>query len=716
MDDSIDRIQDPAQTNEELYRVYKGYQESWSVKAGQSEDFYLGKQWTAEEEEILKTRNQSPVVVNVILPAVEQAIALLTTNRPRFSSTAREDSDVKIGKMFADILTYLWDESLGNVQLKQAIKDYYVKGRGAILAYIDPYGDYGKGEVCIKALDPLTVYIDPNAKDVFCRDAAHMLMSAVYTRDEIRRLYPDVDFTDMKTTTDDTVYTDREQVTDFLHTKYRIIDRYTKQRVPFYHVYNPMLGVEKVMEDEEFQQYLQQPAVIQITQQGQQTVVDEEQVKEALQMIQQLGEVFHYAMNPETQQPEPVPGPETEDQMAIPGSTVQLQVITIQQVIESGEIMVRVIMENRILRVMSIGEKLYYQGIIKGVEEYPIVLLINRHAGSPFGISDVEVVKEMQKYVNKIRSLIIAHASNSTNVKVLVNRGSVDKIEFEREWSKAGTAVLEVDMELGQPIVVGLSPLPNELYKNEADARKDIQECLGIYALMQGDAGQAPATYKGTVALDEYGQRRIRSKKDDIEAFLNFLARILVQMIQSTYTEYKALRVVRPNNIEEKIEINKVNVDDISGTVKKINDITVGKYDVVVVSGSMLPSNRWAQFEYYMMMYEKGLIDQMEVLKKSEVVDTEGVLERMSIIQQLQQQLEAATQEIERLNGDIQTKDREISHMQKRVELEKFKTDIKSTSTEARAASSLYSARLTDQLKMSKLEEKAKNKSKGAKK
>lgn len=716
MDDRLDKIQDPALLNEELYKVYKGYQENWAAKAIENEDFYLGAQWTASERQILESNNQSPIVVNVILPAVEQAIALLTTNRPRFSSTAREDSDIKVGKLFADLLTYVWDESLGNVQLKRNIRDYYVKGRGAALCYVDQFGDYGKGEVCVKGIDPLTVYVDPNAKDIFCRDAAHMLISAIYTRDEIRRIYPDVDFTGMKTSVDDVKYTERDIPTDYLHTKYRIIDRYTKLRVPFYHVYNPMLGVEKVMEDEEFQQYLQQPVIVQITQQGQQIVVDEEKVQEALQMIQQLGEVFHYTMNPETQQPEPVPGPETEDQTAIPGSTVQLQVITIEQVIQAGEIAVRTIVENRILRVLTIGEKLYYQGIIKGLEEYPIVLLINRHSGNPYGISDVEVVKEMQRYVNKIRSLIIAHASNSTNVKVLVNRGSVDKTEFEREWSKAGTAVLEVDMELGQPQVVGLSPLPNELYKNEADARKDIQECLGIYALMQGDAGQAPSTYKGTVALDEYGQRRIRSKKDDIEAFLNFLAKILVQLIQSTYTEYKALRVVRPNNIEETVKVNYTVVDDVSGAVKKLNDITVGKYDVVVVSGSMLPSNRWAQFEYYMMMYEKGLIDQMEVLKKSEVVDTEGVLERMDIIRQLQQQLEQAQQEIERLSGDIQTKDREISHMQKRVELEKFKTDIKGTSTEARAASSIYSARLTDQLKIAKLEEKAKNKLKGTKK
>jgi hypothetical protein len=49
--------------------------------------------------------------------------------------------------------------------------------------------------------------------------------------------------------------------------------------------------------------------------------------------------------------------------------------------------------------------------------------------------------------------------------------------------------------------------------------------------------------------------------------------------------------------------------------IEKINDITVGKYDIIVVSGSTLPSNRWARFEYYMELYKSGLIDQTEVLK-----------------------------------------------------------------------------------------------------
>lgn len=681
--------------NEDLYRKYKGVQEEWARSALENENFYLGKQWTASEINDLEARRQSPIVVNVVLPAVEQAVALLTTNRPRFSTTAREDSDIKVGKLFADILTYVWDISYGSVELKQVIKDYYVKGRGCMLAYFDPYGDNNKGEIMIKRIDPLEVYPDPNSRDIFCRDAAHILISQVYTEDEIARLYPSFDFEGAISTTTD----DYREIQEYTHKKYRVIDRYTKGRVSEYHIYDGELQEEKVFNQEELMEWAESPAIVQTSQQGEEYLWTDAQVEQGMMLLQQVGEIFHLVQNPETGEPMPAPGEEGEG--AIPGSTIQLQVVKKMNLIEAGIIPLREIVNNRVSRCLSIGEKLYWEGIVEGVEEYPIVFFMNRHKDSPYAISDVEVVKDLQKYVNKIRSLIVAHASNSTNVKILVNRGSVDKSQFESEWSKAGTAVLEVDMELGVPQVVQIPQLPNELYKNEADARKDIQEILGIYAMMQGDASQAPNTYKGTIALDEYGQRRIRSKKDDIEASLNYMARVLIGMIQKYYTEYKAIRVIRPNNIEETVEIN-VPVDDLGGIVNKINDVTLGRYDAVVVSGSMLPSNRWAQFEYYVQMYQLGLIDQTEVLKKTEVVDIEGVLQRFDMIRQLQQQLGQAQEQIKKLDGDMQTMERENVHLKQQVEVHKFRSDLDGYKNRSDMATTLYQRRLEDELKMQK--------------
>ena len=144
--------------------------------------------------------------------------------------------------------------------------------------------------------------------------------------------------------------------------------------------------------------------------------------------------------------------------------------------------------------------------------------------------------------------------------------------------------------------------------------------------------------------------------------------------------------------------INKQLYDDKSGEVEIVNNITTGKYDVVVVAGSTLPTNRFAELEFYMDAYAKGLIDREEVLKKTEVFDIEGVMQRTDMIQQLQQQLEQSQQEIKQLRGDIQTRDRESVNLRKRVEVEKFKSDMDKVSNKAQAASTIFEKRLDDSL------------------
>ena len=217
---------------------------------------------------------------------------------------------------------------------------------------------------------------------------------------------------------------------------------------------------------------------------------------------------------------------------------------------------------------------------------------------------------------------------------------------------------------------------------------------------MQGDVGGAPQTFKGTIAMDEFGQRRINSKKDDIEASLNQLARSVVGLIQFVYQSEKTIRLIQPNNKPLEVKINQNIYDDVSGQlIEKINDITVGKYDIIVVSGSTLPSNRWARFEYYMELYKSGLIDQTEVLKQTDVADMEGVLERAGQMQKLQGQVQQQTEQIKQLKGDLQTAQRESIHDRKRVEVKEFEKKLAKAEAKAEMATQLYKERASDELK-----------------
>jgi hypothetical protein len=127
---SIDAYETPeeVQLTQELYTEYKSSRELWAQKFQEAVEFRAGAQWTNEEQEVLESRGQAPIVVNRIHPIVETAKSLLTYNSPQFRTTAREDSDRKTAKVFSDLFQYIWQHSSGDEELKRIIDDYYVGG------------------------------------------------------------------------------------------------------------------------------------------------------------------------------------------------------------------------------------------------------------------------------------------------------------------------------------------------------------------------------------------------------------------------------------------------------------------------------------------------------------------------------------------------------------------------------------------------------------
>jgi len=703
------------QYTHDLFSDYSSARKRWSRQAVEDSEFRSGKQWKKEQVNALRARAQEPLVVNVIHPAVEQAKAMLTSNAPKFQSTGRDTSDTKVGRIFSDLMSWVWDISVGNAELKRCIDDYYVKGMGVMMSYIKPDADFGRGEVMVKSIDPLSVYIDPDAEDPFCRDASNIVVAKRMTEKELIEMYPefeesirssqetshisDYDENRFGLFDEEVVPQSRKQA--LLNTdderELEVFERYTKVKTPYYKIFDPFENREVILNDPQYAEYREEPAVIVTTADNQQILTESQAVNQQMQIAEQVGKVYHLMVDPQTGQPTPMAGEEHLD--SVPNSTVNIDIIDKGILIDSDKIMVTKVMNTNIKQCISVGDE-YLYSIILPIEDYPIVPFMNGHNRNPYPTSDVRLVRGLQEYINKIRSLIVAHASSSTNVKLLIPRGSMNKKQLEEEWAKAGTAVIEFDPELGQPIVAGPVPLPNELYKNEADAKQDIERILGIYTFMQGDVGGAPQTFKGTIAMDEFGQRRINSKKDDIEASLNQLARSVVGLIQFVYQSEKTVRLIQPNNKPSEVRINQNIYDDVSGQViEKINDITVGKYDIIVVSGSTLPSNRWARFEYYMELYKSGLIDQTEVLKQTDVADMEGVLERAGQMQQLQSQVQQQTEQIKKLEGDLQTAQRESIHDRKRVEVKEFEKKLAKAEAKAEMATQLYKERASDELK-----------------
>jgi len=699
--------------SEKLLDQFHAERTNWSNQAMEDDEFRNSQQWKSGHASALEKRAQSPIVDNVVHPAVEQAKALLTANKPKFQSTGRDDSDTKVGRIFADIMSYIWDKSNGAVEIKQVIDDYYVKGMGVIQAYVDPMLDFGRGEVCIHSIDPLDVYIDPNSRDTFCRDASDIIIARLFTEEQLKQLYPKVNTSDMVTSANDRYpavsrHSGLDQqigpTTNDSYANevkfYEVIDRYQKVKLNYFHMMDTLTGEEYILNKDDENTYREQPAIKMTNAEGETYVTEKSSVTELIGVFEATGGIYHFMQDPQTGQPTIMPGPEHPE--AIPNSGHQIEVIKKGQLIEMGIIISNSVKVDRIKRILCAGGKLLYNYVMD-IDNYPVVTLMNRHNRNPYPMSDVRFVKPIQEYINKITSLIIAHASSSTNTKLLIPRGSMNRKQLEEEWARAGTGVIEFDPELGTPIVAGPIPLPNELYKNREDAKTSIYHILGIHPLQHGDPSAAPSTYKGTVAIDEYAQRRIKSKLDDIDEALNQIGKIIVQLIQQTYTDEKVVRIMKPDGRMTETVMNQPIYDDFTNEIiGRVNDVTIGSYDLIVVSGSTLPSNRWARFDYYMQLFQSGIIDAQEVLEQTEVADTEGVMQRTSIIQQQQQMIEQLQEQLKNTKGDLQTAQRESTHDRKRVEIEKFKTKLNSTSNKNESAQRLFEARLTDELKIAK--------------
>jgi cell division protein FtsB len=115
------------------------------------------------------------------------------------------------------------------------------------------------------------------------------------------------------------------------------------------------------------------------------------------------------------------------------------------------------------------------------------------------------------------------------------------------------------------------------------------------------------------------------------------------------------------------------------------NDIQLGQHDIRIISGSTLPSNKVAEYNMYLDAYKLGLVDDVEVLKKTEIFDKEGVLQRKGRMAQMQQYITQLENQVKKLSGDLQTSEREMVSARKRSEVEKFKSELSEISHSTKA-------------------------------
>ena len=700
--------------------------EQWQNVNQEGYDFAHDEQLKETEVASLREQGMPTFTINRILPVVEMLNYYATANNPRSQAVGVEGSDTDVAAVFSDIADYIWGRSDGDTLYSNAVNDSITKSIGYLMVEIDKDADNGMGEVKIGQPEPFDIYVDEKSRDIMFRDASYIMIRKVLPKSHLIKLFPDQKRKIDKSSSDENMnfsYTRRpigtgDQKT-FLYDDDTMDDMgitpegEQEPLVEFFEVYEKI----KIAYMNVFYRVPPSPEELRAIQQQVQVRMKEMQSEMEVQLMEQQQQmeqaVAEGKMIPERY--------ELEMQKAQDMMQQQLQAAEQEYMSElqaaQSRIENRVISEKeykvllkdktfavnivdavkfygvRIRQCCVAGDQLLYEYILpENVTEYPIVPFHYKWTGTPFPISAVSPLIGKQKEINKSHQIMVHNASLGSSLRWMFEEGSIDAEMWEK-YSSAPGALLPVRPGTERPTPVMPAPLSNAFFSIVQEGKQDMEYLAGIYSSMQGDTQQQHETFRGMLALDEYGTRRVKQwMKNSIEPALKQLGTVVMQYSQAIYSANKRFRIVQPSALQEdrEVEINIPIFNDMGEAISKSMDYSAAKFDVRIISGSTLPINRWAYLAELKELLQLGVVDDLAVLAETDIKKKDLIAKRKSLYSQLQGQLQQLQEALKDKEGTIETLERQLVQagikgkvMQAEMEITKQKEEVKGDTKDA---------------------------------
>ena len=678
--------QDKAMVVRELWnRINTNSRQKWENINQESHNFYLDNQLTDDEVKALEKQGMPTFTINRIIPIVEMLLFYSTTRDPRWQAVGNTGDDSKIAALHTDMADYIWYINSGKAKYAQCIQDAITKSMGYLKVSIDNNRDNGMGEVTIDCLEPFDVYPDPQSRDILFRDAAFILTRKIVPKKQLMNMMPEYSAKIKKTSSVSEAktamakkYVDGADIQTYDVHELASVDRddemfvdyielYEKVKVPYYNVFytiqptqqeieqiqgtvrSQMMGMrdEMLVQTKEQQaQLAQQLEAGEIIQERYDIEVQKLATQMEVQLQEQKDAMFQDMMQQATKE-ENVQMSEKEYNIAIEGE------------LKNNITAARKFFRTKIRLSSIVGDQYLYDTILPG-NEYPIIPFMYKYTGTPFPMSAVAPLVGKQKEMNKAHQLMVHNASLGSSLRWMYTDGSIDIDHWERHAAAPG-ALLPINSGYDPPKEVQPAQLSAAFAGIVGEGRNDMEYLAGIYSSMQGDTGQQHETYKGLLAQDEYGTRRVKAWLDNyIMPGLKHLGLIVKDYAQFLYTAEKVFRIVQPNEIEQEKEV-RLNVplyNDFGEVIELWNDYASAQFDVRVISGNTLPVNRWAYLNELKELFQMGVVDDMAVLAETDIRNKEQIVERKSILMQQQQQINQLEEQVKGMKGDNETLER----------------------------------------------------------
>jgi hypothetical protein len=553
-----------AQTNKQLWeRANNSHRQRWQSLSQKGFDFYLNEQLSKKEVDDLEEAGMPTFTINRVTPIIEIMKYFVTANNPRWKAVGATGDDVDSAQVHSDIADYCWYLSNGKSLYSQVVLDSLTKGIGYFLVDIDKDADRGMGEVMFRRIDPYDVYVDPASRDFLFRDATFIMIRKNLSRSSLINMLPEHEAKIKKVSRSNEVvsYSQRDTEESFSIQPEDVtmgvnLDAEDEDIIPYYETY----AKKKFAYRNVFIRVKPSPAELDVIKEEVEEKIKAFQkevqvglMEKELQLKQavEAGEMIPERAQLELEKANKMAAQAVEEQrMQLTSEAQDSASVIVQQIMTEKDFQILIsgdeaeknvvdaikFYENRVVLTCTVGDDIFLYEYTLPISEYPIIPVPYMYSGTPYPMSAVVPLIGKQQEINKSHQIMLHNANLASNLRWMYEEGSVPEEEWEQYSSSPG-ALLKYRQGFATPTPVLPAPINNAFYTVVQEGKADVEYISGVPSAMMGFTREQPETYRGLLANDEFGTRRLKAWMGSIvEPCLEYLGRVFQQSAQNHYT------------------------------------------------------------------------------------------------------------------------------------------------------------------------------------
>lgn len=588
MIDEHQRLGDPAkvdddQSPEDRQCVKKVLKEFEKLKKHRSKydvnwlhyyKLFRGDQWDGLKMPKYRQRE----CINLIWQAIQSNMPLQTDARPKMQFIAEEPSDLPFAQVLNDVSEADWERNNWLQAVSEFIIDGYLYGTGYGYIGYDPEADFGMGSAEFESEDPFYIYPDNEAREINDKRSKILIKAEPVDTDSLKAQFPE--FSDKI----------KPDVTDDIQSSKTEINQFATR----------VSNADRDMPDATFfgGKGKSNPKTMLIT---------------------------AYMKPDETE--------EIEETEVLPDGTQQTKII-VKKVYPFGRVV-------KIANGMKLEEKTLTES-----GKFPFVKYVNYMLPREFfGISEVEQLESPQRIFNKIVNASLEIFNLMGNPIWIIDTAS--GVDPNKLINRTGLVVekepgSEVRRESGVQLNSAIFPMLDRLesWFNSVSGSQEVSR------------GVAPASVTASAAIEQLmdaARTRIKQKQRNLDATIRDLGQHYVEIVLANYTKSRVFRVTNDQTGTKyfKFRVDRTIVDGKEQLVGKIrnfvqmDDGTIamsdeekeffisGRFDIRVNTGTSLPFAIADKEQKAFALFDRGIIDEDEVLSQIDYPNKEKVLQKL---------------------------------------------------------------------------------------